>query len=242
MNYLGSLLGLKLPIKELQLTLSCPTMEDIGYMGEQDFFTAMQLLCLDKDQLVQDKTLLSNLSNFQVLMEVLKQTRDAEKKTAITNLLMILLPEYKTAITPNGFILFKEGEQPKTIDEGNFDIFQAAVKEVLCVNSIFQGKHVVYNPANSKAKAIADKLMRGRQKVAAQTSGQEGGSVFVQYLSILTVRGVLAVSEWRSLTLFALFDLIQRNNLFIDWDIDLRVRLAGGSPDSKVEPWTKNLY
>jgi len=49
MNYLGSLLGLKVPIKELQLTLSCPTMEDIGYIGEQDFFTAMQLLCLDKD-------------------------------------------------------------------------------------------------------------------------------------------------------------------------------------------------
>lgn len=242
MEVLGLGLGLKVPIPELQLTLSSPTMEDIGYIGEENFFTATQLLCLDKDQLIQDETLLQNSSNFQVLMEVLKQTEDKNKKTSLINLFQIILPDYKTAITPNGFILLKDGEEPKMIDEGNFNIFQQVVKEVLCVNNIFQGKNVVYKPSNAKAKRIADKLMRGRKKVAEQKGGNKNKSVLIQYLSILTVARVITISDWPKMTLFLLFDLMQRYNLNVDWDIDLRVRLAGGTPEKQVDSWMKNLY
>ena len=48
------------------------------------------------------------------------------------------------------------------IDDSNFEIFQAVLKEVLCVNSIFQGNNIIYNPGNDRAKEIAAKLMRGR--------------------------------------------------------------------------------
>jgi len=43
-----------------------------------------------------------------------------------------------------------------------------------------------FNPANSKAKEIADKIMRGRQIVAAQR-GDNNNSIFSQYMSVLSV-------------------------------------------------------
>jgi hypothetical protein len=43
-----------------------------------------------------------------------------------------------------------------------------------------------FNPADAKAREIAEKLMRGRQRVAAQ-KGQTNISIFSQYLSTITV-------------------------------------------------------
>jgi len=43
-----------------------------------------------------------------------------------------------------------------------------------------------FNPADKKAQEIADKLLRGRQRVAEQ-KGESNASIFSQYLSTLTV-------------------------------------------------------
>jgi hypothetical protein len=48
-----------------------PTVKEIGKMGEQDFFTAAQYLCIQKESLTQDENILSVMTNFQVLMEAL---------------------------------------------------------------------------------------------------------------------------------------------------------------------------
>lgn len=42
--------------------------------------------------------------------------------------------------------------------------------------------------------------------------------------------------------MFQLFDLMERYEAFVTWDIDLRVRLAGGKPDKPVDNWMKDLY
>ena len=162
--------GIDIPIPELQLTVHVPTIKDIAYMGEQQFFTAIQYICLDKESLVQDETLLASLTNFQVLMKVLEQSQDKDKKIALITLLKLLFPEYTAMITKNSIILTTMGESAKTalIDDSNFAIFQQVMREVLCVSSLFQGENIIYNPANDRAKEIADKIMRNRRKVAEQ--------------------------------------------------------------------------
>ena len=107
--------------------------------------------------------------------------------------------------------------------------------------NIFQGDNIVYNRGNAEAKRIADKLMRGRRK-AAELKGQDNTSASVRYLSILTIGIPMSMDNLLSLTLYQLFDLIERYTLFIDWDIDLRVRLAGGTPKSEAENWMKNIH
>ena len=44
------------------------------------------------------------------------------------------------------------------------------------------------------------------------------------------------------LTMFQLYDLIERYMLYINWDMDIRVRLAGGKPDSHPDNWMKNIH
>ena len=233
---LALMAGIDIPIPELQLTVHVPTIKDIAYMGEQQFFMAVQYICLEKESLVQDETLLASLTNFQVLMKVLEQSQDKEKKIALITLLKLLFPEYTAMITI-------AGETAKTvmIDDSNFTIFQSVMRQVLCVNSLFQGENVIYNPANDRAKEIADKIMRNRRKVAEQ-KGASNESVLTRYISILTVAKVISLSECGALNMFQLFDLMERYTGYVEWDTDLKVRLAGEKPDKQVESWMKELH
>ena len=84
--------------------------------------------------------------------------------------------------------------------------------------------------------------MRGRQRVAAQ-KGEADVSIFTQYLSILTIGlNSMPLSETQKLTIFQLYDLVERYTLFVNWDIDIKSRLAGGKPDSKPDNWMKNIH
>jgi hypothetical protein len=44
------------------------------------------------------------------------------------------------------------------------------------------------------------------------------------------------------LTMFQLYDLVERYMLYINWDMDIRSGLAGGKPDSKPDNWMKNIH
>lgn len=236
--------GLDIPIPELQITIHPPVIKEIALMGEKDFFMAMQYLCVDKEILIQDETLLATLTNFQVLMKVLEQSQDKQKKNVIQTLLLLLFPEYKSVFLPSSILLSAKDRPPVSIDNNNFDLFQDYVKKILCVNSVFQGDNIVYNPANEAAKKIADKLMAGRRKVAQlKSNGDNGGSVLTRYLSILAIgTQTISLDKAINLNLFQLFDLIERYTAFVEWDTDLRVRLAGGKPDKTVETWMRDLY
>lgn len=236
--------GIDIPIPELQLIVHVPTIKEIALMGETKFFMAVQYLCLDKESLIQDETLLSSLTNFQVLMKVLEQSQDKDKKSAIIMLLTLLFPDYIPMITKNSIILNKpESKETRLIDNENFEIFQDAIKEILCVNSIFQGNNIIYNPANDRAKKIAEKLMRGRKKVAELKSKGNNESVLTRYISILTIgTNTMSIEDCLNLNMFQIFDLMERYSAFVEWDVDLRVRLAGGKPDKPVESWMRDIH
>ena len=226
--------GVDIPLPTLELTIHVPTIKEIALMGEVNFFQAVQYICLDKDSVIQDKSISSALTKSQ----------DAEKQKSVVMLLKLLFPDRNAAITKNSIILasMEAGGQPILIDENNFESFQETLKTILCVNSLFQGSNITYNPANEAAQKIADKIMAGRRKVAAQKNGATGESALTRYVSILSVGLHLPISECRDLNMFQLFDLVERYTAQIEWDTDLRVRLAGGKPDKPVESWMRDLH
>lgn len=236
--------GVDIPLPALELIIHVPTIKEIALMGEVNFFQAVQYICLDKDSVIQDKNISSALTNFQVLMKVLNQSQDIEKKKSVVMLLKLLFPDRTAAVTQNSIILasMEAGSQPILIDENNFESFQNTLKTILCVNSLFQGGNIIYNPANEAAQKIVDKIMAGRRKVAAQKNGATGESALTRYVSILSVGLHLPISECRELNMFQLFDLVERYTAQIEWDTDLRVRLAGGKPDKPVESWMRDLH
>ena len=98
-----------------------------------------------------------------------------------------------------------------------------------------------FNPADAEAKRIADKLMHGRARIAAE-KGSSMSSVIVQYLSILPIAIHISKAELESYSLFAFYDLIERFALWLNWDLDVRTRLAGGKPDSHPDNWMMNIH
>lgn len=238
---LGLMTGIDLPIPELQTTIHQPTIKEISLIGEQDFFIGIQLLCIKKQMYIQDESLLNSTNNFQIFMAIMNEKQTAEKKTAVQQVLTLLFPQSNVIFTPRSIVL-NSPQGMVTIDEGNFEILQQLLNEQFCLKGSGQEQ---FNPEGQKAKEIAQKLMRARQRVAEQKMQGEGGSgsMFSQYLSILTIAiGSMSLTDLSNLTMYQIYDLIERYTLYLNWDLDIRSRLAGGKPDKPAENWMKNIH
>lgn len=238
---LALMAGSDIPIPQCQFVVHQPKIKEIAMIGEEDFFTGIQYLCINKNMFIEDKNALQNTSNFHIFMTVMQEKEAVDKKAAVKQVLALLLPQFNVLISPRSIICNSEEAGSLMIDETNFDDFQDVLRQIFCVDSNMNGKHTNFNPANKKAKEIAEKLMRGRQRVAEQKKGN--GSMFAQYVSIITV-GIASMSlnEALNLTMFQMYDLVQRYTLFVNWDLDVRTRLAGGKPDKQVDNWMKNIH
>ena len=237
---LALICGIDIPIPECQLVIHQPCIKEISYMGEEDFFTGVQCLCLNKTLFVKDESLLETTSNFQIFMTIMSEKEAVEKKFAVQQVLTLFFPDYKVIFTPRS-IIFSSDQGQIIVDENNFEPLQSIISEICCLKTGPMDQSS-FNPGDKKAQEIAEKLMRGRQRVAAQ-KGQSNTSIFTQYLSILTVGlGSMSLTNLTELTMYQLYDLVERYMLYVNWDMDVRCRLAGGKPDSQPDNWMKNIH
>lgn len=240
-NKLALMTGIDIPIPECQLIAHQPSLTDIAFIGETEFFIGLQCLCISKNMMIQDESLLANTNNFQIFMTVMTEKETRDKKDATLQVLSLLFPDYKVAVTPRSLI-FSSKETTLTIDENNFEPFQEVLKQIFCFNTGPMDQQA-FNPKDAKSREIAQKLMRGRQRVAAQQAqAGQNDSAFGKYISILTIGAHVDFISATKLTMFQLYDLIERYYLWTNWDIDIKSRLAGGKPDSKPDDWMKSIH
>ena len=222
---LALMCGTDIPVPECQLVVHQPKIKEIALIGEQDFFMGAQTFCVNKKLFAQDKGILDNTNNFQIFMTIMSESETADSKLSFTPRSIIMSGK-------NGFL---------HIDESNFEPLQDIVSQVCCLKSGMRGQDVL-NPQDAKAKEIADKIMRGRQRIAAE-KGENNASIFTQQLSILTVGlNSMSLKDLMDLTVFQVYDLLERYSLYVNWDMDIRSRLAGGKPDSQPDNWMKNIH
>ena len=239
---LALMCGTDIPIPECALTAHQPKLSEIAFIGETDYFIGMQCLCIDKSMLGDFSEDQGQINNFTVFMTMLAQPEMKDKKKAVIDTLDLIFGNQKVAFTPHSLIFTANGQNPCTVDETNFEPFQNTLREIFCTKNGPMDQQA-FNPKDAKAKEIADKLMRGRQRVAAQQNANEGGSAFARYISILTIgTNTMNIQDVSNLTMFQLYDLIERYFLHLNWDMDIRTRLAGGDPKSQPEDWMKNLH
>lgn len=237
---LALMCGTDYPVPECQIVLHQPRIKEIALIGESDFFSGIQCLCLNKSMFVKDESDLQNVNNFQIFMTIMSEKEAADKKAAVQQVCTLMFPKNKVLFTPRS-MLITGGEGNVQVDETNFEFLQAAISNIFCMKTGPMDQQS-FNPANNKAREIAEKLMRGRQRVAAQ-KGEQNTSIFSQYLSILTI-GLesMSLSDCMDLTMYQLYDLVERYSLYVNWDMDIRCRLAGGSPESTPDNWMKNIH
>lgn len=244
--------GIDIPLLALETTIHQPTIKEIALVGEFEFFQAVQILCFNKSTILaanpKDSSGLLNMNNFQIFMTLITDPKvqdAAKKKNDILSVFTILFPQYSVQFLPRG-VFFNNPitKHSFTLDERNFDEVQAAISMVCGMNNSTSGQNGNFNPRGQKAAEIAAKLMKGRQRAAAQRGeGSANSGVLSRYVSILTV-GLQSMSldDCLNLTIFQLYDLIERYGLYTAWDLDIKSRLAGGKPDSKPDDWMKNIH
>lgn len=82
-----------------------PIIREIAFFGEDKFYAVAQYLTIDKKDYIEDEQLLSETSNFQMLQNILLQTKDKNKKTDISTFFSVLFTNYQAVITPQSIIL-----------------------------------------------------------------------------------------------------------------------------------------
>ena len=208
---LALMTGTDIPVPSCQLTIHQPTIKEIGMIGEKEFFIGAQCLCIEKSMYIQDENVLSNTSNFQIFMTIMSEQQEVNKKKNVLALLKLLVPNCQVVLTPRSLVFNLDGKT-LMIDENNFEDLQEVFQQIFCLSAAGQQ---AFNPANDAAKKIADKLMRARQRVAAQKQAEGGdGSVFAQYLSVLSVGLHFPLQQVAELTMYQLYDLMERYSLY----------------------------
>ena len=199
--------GVDIPIPECGIIVHQPTIKEISMIGEKQFLTGAQMLCIDKDSLKQDGKDLSNTSNFQVFMTIISAEEMKETKAAIIEAMSLIVPNSKITFTPRSLLLNYNGTNI-IIDEGNFEYFQDILRQVFCLKK----KEEEFNPANAAAARIAEKIKKGRQKVA-RLKGDDVGSIYARYISALAIGLHLPLDSLINYTIYQIQDLLERFSL-----------------------------
>lgn len=230
--------GIDIPIPELQTAIHQPTIKEISMIGEQDFFLGAQVLNLSKAMYVQDEKLLSETTNFQIFMTIMLSKDAGHSKECVIKVLSLLFPNSTVMFTPRSLLL-NFGGQTANIDEDNFESLQTMWKQIFCLQ---ETGNDAFNPANEEAKRIAEKIMRGRQRVAQLREKEGGSSTLTQYLSMLTIGLQVHLHDLLQLTMFQLYDLVERYMLHTNWDLYVKQRLAGAEGVQEPENWMKPIH
>ena len=237
---LALITGVDIPVPECQLVIHQPTIKEISLIGEKEFFTGAQLFCINKQSIAKgdDEILkkLNTINDFTLVNEIIKQEN---KKDVFLNFLTLMFPQYKIILMPRS-INFMQDNQVYTIDENNFTIIRDVCQEILCLK---HSDDKDFNPMGEKAKEIAKKLYRARERVAAQKQANGEKSSLSQYVSVITVAlGSMSLNDSINLTLYQLYDLINRYGLYVNYDLDIKARLAGAGLEKQPDNWMKSIH
>jgi len=232
-----------IPFIEAQITIHQPTIKEIAYIGEESFFTGYEMLNFSKNLLLEeDKVNLENVSNFDILIAILKERNAVMQKNrnCVEMVLALIFPEYIISIEKDAFILKKDNEEYK-INNENFDAFKNIINQMFPLKTGVESNE--YNPTGDLAKKIADKLKKRHQTLGElKESANQKIDMFSRYISILAIGEQKDINSLMNYTVYQLLDEFERYKLKIAYDINFQARMAGAKDLKEVEDWMKDIH
>lgn len=227
--------GNDIPFGIAQVTIHQPRINEIGFIGEENFHIGCQFLVFDRNRLSEkDKSDLRDHSDFDIFMSVINSSDKARHKTDAIMVLALLFPEYKIKIERDKILLQLENFS-SSINENNFNDFKSILNQIFCLGSDAEGSN--YNPADDLAAKIAEKLRKGREKRAEANGETTKVSIFSKYISILSVGLQKDKNELLNYTVYQLRDEFDRFIAKQNYDIYIQAKLAGAKDLEEVQNW-----
>jgi len=248
LNDLLLLSGNDIPFPKARLTIHQPTIKEIAYIGEEAFFIGCELLNFSKDLLSsEDKSNLTNTSNFDVLMSIMRDKKTSaiqKNRVCAMMVLSLIFPDYRMTIGQDKISFVKTteaGEQEGGLNKDTYEEFKDILVQMFCLKRN-KSDAQDYNPQNEYAKRLADKMKAGREKAAKAKGEMQKISVFSRYVSILAVGQYKTINEVMQYTVYQIFDEFERYELKEDFDTYLRAKLAGAKDLKEAENWMKEIH
>lgn len=234
--------GNDIPFKQAHVTIHVPTIKEIGLIGQDNFYLGCELLNFSKNNLKdKDKTYLSDTSNFEILMSVIKNKNEAvqKSKTAALLVLTLLFPDYKIKFLDDRIGLYQlenKEIQYSSINAYNFEIFKEILSKAFCLQKV-GGKD--YNPGGKLSKDIAEKIKKAKQRIAKikGTKESQGISILSKQISILAVGQQKDKNSLLQLTIYQLFDEFNRYQRKVSYEIWLQAKMAGAQDLKDADNW-----
>lgn len=238
--------GANIPFVE-SIYLSQPTMKELSqtFSGEDEFLKMIQLLNHNKDSLKraigEDVPLDNDYLVFLSLLRTGMMNGDLELENKLLKFLKLLFKDFNVEFSESGISVSNSKDVFVFIDENNYGKLQAIIREIFCLKDLIGDQEIItdYNPQGERAKQIAEKLKKRHNVLSEMEKESSGKSVFANYIDIVSVDLGVSINEISNYTLSQLMIAMQRLNLLEAFNIDLKVRLAGGDPKSETEHWKK---
>ena len=231
-----------IPFPEAQITIHQPTINEISLIGEENFFAGCQLFNFSKDKLSdEDKTGLEDKDNFDIFMSIVNSKEKIKYKNSVLLLLTLLFPSYMIKFTETDIILISQ-ENSSRINKENFDVFKDILNAMFLLSEIENGA-LEYNPVDARAKKIADKLKKFKEKNARSKEQQESKvAILSTYVSILSVGLQKDKNQLMEYTVFQLKDEFQRYQKKQSFDVYVQAKMAGATELEEVDNWMEKIH
>ena len=232
--------GNDIPFRMGRCSIHQPRLNEIAYIGEEKFHVGIRFLLFDKDRLqIEDKSSLENQSNFHIFMSVVNSAEGAKHKADAILVLTLLFPQAEIKIEKDKILLQLENFE-SSVNEYNFDEFQDIIRQMFCLN-VMEGESE-FNPADAYAKKIAEKLKKGKQKLAEKKGEGQKINLFSRYVSILAIGLQKDINELMQYTVYQIFNEFERFKMKQDFDIYIQAKMAGAKDLEEVKNWMDDIH
>lgn len=239
--------GIDVPIPEIGVNIHQPTIREIAYIGEKSFYEAAQTIIIQKEDFInglenitqEDKTALSQMSNFEIFLKLVEA--NPLSNTKVQMLLSLLFPDFNSSIEERFIFLVNPKEQKNIlINDSNFEILQEVITTILCLQS--GNTKEEFNPQGDRAREIAEKIKRGRERAARLKGEKRQQSSFLsKYISGLGIgTNTLNIHNVLDLTLYQLLNQLERYGLYTQYNISIQAKMAGAKDVEDVD-WLKDI-
>lgn len=239
--------GIDVPIPEIGVNIHQPTIREIAYIGEKSFYEAAQTIIIQKKDFInglenitqEDKTALSQMSNFEIFLKLIEA--NPLSSTKVQMLLSLLFPDFNSSIEERFIFLVNPKEQKNIlINDSNFEILQEIITTILCLQS--GNTKEEFNPQGDRAREIAEKIKRGRERAARLKGEKRQQSNFLsKYISGLGIgTNTLNIHNVLDLTLYQLLNQLERYGLYTQYNISIQAKMAGAKDVEDVD-WLKDI-
>ena len=239
--------GIDVPIPEIGVNIHQPTIREIAYIGEKSFYEAAQTIIIQKKDFInglenitqEDKTALSQMSNFEIFLKLVEA--NPLSSTKVQMLLSLLFPDFNSSIEERFIFLVNPKEQKNIlINDSNFEILQEVITTILCLQS--GNTKEEFNPQGDRAREIAEKIKRGRERAARLKGEKRQQSSFLsKYISGLGIgTNTLNIHNVLDLTLYQLLNQLERYGLYTQYNISIQAKMAGAKDVEDVD-WLKDI-